>query len=163
MTAVRMRTVLGALALAALTGCGLTGPAAYGADERAVTVDAGEEFTLEVPAAPALGENWYLATRPDASVVRYESRGEDVEGGDEGVTGSGGGTQQFAFTALAPGKTTVKLLYCPHGSCHGAAEVTASPSPGSSTTPAPVGTAAPTATPDDNDGPTYYLYEITVR
>lgn len=161
---VRIRTALAALPLAALVGCGATGPAEYGTDERTVTAEVGEEFTLEVPASPALGENWYLADpRPDSAVLRYEGKGEDTEGGDEGVTGSGDGTQHFDFTAVAPGKTTVKLLYCPHGLCRSAAEVTASPSPGSSASPVPVGTAAATATPDDTDNPTYYLYTITVR
>ncbi|MGI5376541.1 protease inhibitor I42 family protein [Streptomyces sp. CA-251387] len=161
----RIRTALGTLPLAAVVaGCGLTGPAAYGTDERTVTAEVGEEFTLEVPASPALGENWYLAEpRPDSAVLRYEGRGEDTEGGDEGVTGSGDGTQHFDFTAVAPGRTTVKLLYCPHGLCHSAAEVTASPSPGGTASPRPVTTAAGTATPDDTDNPTYYLYTITVR
>lgn len=159
----RIRTALAALPLVALAGCGLTGPDSYGTDERTVSVEAGDEFTLEVPASPSLGENWYLADpRPDSAVLRYESKGEDTEGGDKGVTGSGGGTQHFEFTAVAPGKTTVKLLYCPHGLCHSAAEVTASPSPGSSASPLPVTTAAETATPDDTDNPTYYLYTITV-
>ncbi|MFG2554552.1 protease inhibitor I42 family protein [Streptomyces sp. NPDC048581] len=157
-----IRTALVALPLVALAGCGLIGPASYGTDERKVTVDAGDEFTLDVPASPSLGENWYLAEpRPDPAVLRYENMSEDIEGDDEGVTGSGSGTQHFEFTAVAPGTTTVKLLYCPHGLCHSAAEVTASPSPGSSASPLPV-TAAETDTPDDTDDPTYYLYTITV-
>ncbi|MFE7443443.1 protease inhibitor I42 family protein [Streptomyces chartreusis] len=160
----RIRIALGALPLMALAGCGLTGPAGYGTDERTVTAEVGEEFTLEVPASPVLGENWYLAEpRPDSAVLRYERKGEDIEGGDEGVTGSGGGTQHFDFTAVAPGRTTVKLLYCPHGLCHSAAEVTASPSAAGTASPVPVVTAADTATPVDTDNPTYYVYTITVR
>ncbi|MFE6177908.1 protease inhibitor I42 family protein [Streptomyces sp. NPDC056464] len=160
----RIRTALVALPLVALAGCGWTGPTAYGTGERTVTAEVGEEFTLEVPASPALGENWYLAQpRPDSAVLSYDGSGEDTEGGDEGVTGSGGGTQHFDFTAVASGRTTVKLLYCPHGLCHSAAEVAASPSPGGTASPVPVTTAAATATPDDTDNPTYYLYTITVR
>lgn len=169
MTTVRIRTALAglplaALPVAALAGCGLTGPAAYGTDERTVTVETGDEFTLEVPASPTLGENWYLAEpRPDSAVLSFDGKGEDIEGDDEGVVGSGGGTQHFDFTALRPGKTTVKLLYCPHGLCHSAAEVTASPSPGGTASPVPVTTAAESDTPNDTDNPTYYLYTITVR
>ncbi|MET9965467.1 protease inhibitor I42 family protein [Streptomyces sp. NPDC006356] len=159
----RIRTALGALPLVALAGCGLIGPAAYGTDEREVTAEVGEEFTLEVPASPVLGENWYLAEpRPDSAVLRYEGRGEDTEGGDEDVDGSGDGTQHFDFTAVAPGRTTVKLLYCPHGLCHSAADVTA-PSPRGTASPLPIETAADGDTPNDTDNPTYYLYTITVR
>ncbi|MFJ8539087.1 protease inhibitor I42 family protein [Streptomyces sp. NPDC093591] len=168
MSTVRIRTTLGALPLAlplaGLAGCGLTGPAEYGTDERTVTAEVGEEFTLEVPASPALGENWYLAKpRPDSAVLRYEGKGEDIEGSPEGVAGGGDGTQHFDFTAVAPGRTTVKLLYCPHGLCHSAADGTASLSPGGTASPVPFATAADTATPDDTDNPTYYLYTITVR
>ncbi|MCZ4609967.1 protease inhibitor I42 family protein [Streptomyces sp. Lzd4kr] len=160
----RIRTALVALPLAALAGCGLTGPTSYGTDERKVTAEVGEKFTLEVPANPALGENWYLADpRPDSAVLSHEGSGEDIEGGDEGVTGSGDGTQHFDFIAVAPGRTTVKLLYCPHGLCHSAAEVTASPSAAGTASPVPVVTAADTATPVDTDNPTYYVYTITVR
>ncbi|MFI7408067.1 protease inhibitor I42 family protein [Streptomyces sp. NPDC049627] len=160
----RIRTALWALPLVALAGCGLTGPSAYGTDERSVTAEVGEEFTLEVPASPTLGENWYLAEpRPDSAVLRYEGRGEETEGSAEGISGGGSGTQHFDFTAVAPGRTTVKLLYCPHGLCHSAAEVTASPPPSGTASPVPVMTAAATATPNDTDNPTYYLYTITVR
>ncbi|MGN9755458.1 hypothetical protein [Streptomyces sp. SD31] len=47
---------------------------------------------------------------------------------------------------MAPGRTTVKLPYCPYGQAA-----------------VPVTTAAETATPDDTDNPTYYLCTITVR
>ncbi|MEV5321090.1 hypothetical protein AB0K92_26165 [Streptomyces sp. NPDC052687] len=40
-------------ALVLVTSCGRVG--GYGPEERAITVDAGDEFTLEVPASPALG------------------------------------------------------------------------------------------------------------
>lgn len=48
----------------------------------------------------------------------------------------------------------MKLLFCPHGLCGSAAEVSASPVP----------TAADTATPAKSDDEVaYYVYTITVR
>jgi inhibitor of cysteine peptidase len=130
------------------------GPPEYETDERTITVDAGEEFTLSVPANPNLGQNWYLSDpRPDAKVLRYGGRREEFEGGKPGVTGSGDGTQYFDFTAVASGTTTVKLLHCPMARCHSAAQAEA--------TSPPVPTATGTTEPDDE--PAYFLYEITVR
>ncbi|MFD3474479.1 hypothetical protein [Streptomyces sp. NPDC058695] len=67
-----------AAALVTLSGCGgSAGPAAIGPGERSVSVDKGDTFTLEVPAIPALGQNWYLASpRPDEGVVTYQGRRE---------------------------------------------------------------------------------------
>ncbi|WP_326712310.1 hypothetical protein OG758_26980 [Streptomyces sp. NBC_01474] len=54
----------------------------------------------------------------------------------------------------AAGRTTVKLLFCPHGLCGSAAEVSASP------VPTATHTAAPTKS---DDQVAYYVYTITVR
>lgn len=145
-----------AAALVTLSGCGdSTGPAAFGPGERSVSVDKGDTFTLEVPANPALGQNWYLASpHPDKGVVTYQGRREEEEGGDEDLIGSGDGAQFFDFAAHAAGRTTVKLLFCPHGLCGSAAEVSASPVPTATTT------AAPTKSDDEV---AYYVYTITVR
>lgn len=70
------RGLVAALALLLLTGCGLFGDSAaeYGTKERTITVEAGEEFTLTVPASPALGQNWYLADpRPACPYARCHS------------------------------------------------------------------------------------------
>ncbi|KOG36978.1 protease inhibitor I42 family protein [Streptomyces resistomycificus] len=161
-TAVR-RLAVAALLPLALTGCGLTGGDgdAYGVQERTVTVDAGDEFTLSVPADPAMGQNWYLADpRPDADVVKYSGGQEDDEGGVKGTSGDDD-TQYFDFEATGAGKATVKLLYCPNGFCHSAAEATASPASSAAPVPGPVPTATGTGAPDDRVE--YYLYEITVR
>jgi predicted small lipoprotein YifL len=155
---VRIPTVARRLAVAALlplalTGCGSSGPTAYGTQERSITVDAGEEFSLEVPASSVMGENWYLADpKPAATVLGYGGRREDSDAGDDGM-------QYFDFTAKKAGKATVKLLHCPNGFCHSAAEVTASPRPSGAPAASPVPTA--TGTPDKRVE--YFLYEITVR
>ncbi|MFJ6635458.1 hypothetical protein ACIQMR_29270 [Streptomyces sp. NPDC091376] len=134
--------VLAALLLV-LTGCG---DSAYETDERTISVESGEKFTLEVPAAMELGQNWYVADpRPDPDVLEY--RGDREHTGDVSD-----GAQYFDFTALSPGKTTVKLLFCPYARCHSAGEVTASPVP------------TATGTPKNSDQEAaYYLYTITVR
>ncbi|MFI6008326.1 protease inhibitor I42 family protein [Streptomyces sp. NPDC051243] len=140
--------------LFALTACGVFGTSEYGTKERTITVEAGEAFTLTVPANPNMGQNWYLAEpRPDSEVLRYEGKREEIEGTDEGVSGGGDGTQYFDFTAVASGKATVKLLHCPLGSCGSAAEAEATPVP------------IPTATGPTGPGadPAYFLYEVTVR
>jgi predicted secreted protein len=145
-----------AAVLVALSGCGgSSGPTAFGPGERSVSVAKGDTFTLEVPANPALGQNWYLAgPHPDKSVVTYQGRREEEEGGDEDLIGSADGAQFFDFTAHAAGTTTVKLLFCPHGLCSSASEVTASPVP----------TATSTAGPARSDDEVaYYVYTITVR
>ncbi|MEU2154665.1 hypothetical protein ABZ532_06520 [Streptomyces sp. NPDC019396] len=132
-----------AVLLLALTGCG---DAEYETDERTITVESGEKFSLDVPAWAPLGQNWYLADpAPDPEVLEYRgNRERDVSDRD--------GSELFDFTALSPGKTTVKLLFCPYGRCSSAEEVAASPVP----------TATGTPTDSDHDA-AYYVYTITVR
>ncbi|MCX4512600.1 protease inhibitor I42 family protein [Streptomyces sp. NBC_01619] len=140
-SALRTTPALAALLLV-LTGCG---DSAYETDERTISVESGEKFTLEVPADPELGQNWYLASpAADPDVLKYRGDRED--------TGEGDGTQFFDFTALSPGKATVKLLFCPYGRCHSAEEAASKPVP------------TATGTPKDSDQEAaYYLYTITVR
>ncbi|MBZ9642885.1 protease inhibitor I42 family protein, partial [Streptomyces sp. PSKA30] len=127
--------LLGAATLAALftvTGCGDPegGGAAHGPEDRAITVQEGEEFSLTLPASPSLNQHWYLTDpRPDASVLKYRGEREDREGSD--LEGGGDGTQSFDFTALKKGRTTVRLLWCPMNTCRG---------------PSDTGTALPTGT-----------------
>src|SRR5436309_2144024 len=121
-----MRTVLTPLAAAAagvllLTGCGSGGADEYGTEKRAITVHAGDKFTLKVPANPAIGQNWYLAEpRPNSKVLKFRGKREEEEGSDN--VGGGDGTQFFDFTARKRGRTIVKLLHCPMGSCHSGTE-----------------------------------------
>jgi inhibitor of cysteine peptidase len=145
---------LGALALLltlALTG--FFGPVEYGTDERTIAVEAGEEFTLTVPARPWMGEHWYLAGEPDADVLDYRGTREEIEGTDEGVSGGGDGTAYFDFTARAEGTVSVTLLHCPMARCSGVASAEA--------TSPPVPTAD--ATDEPADEPAYFRYEITDR
>ncbi|MBN0044952.1 protease inhibitor I42 family protein [Streptomyces actuosus] len=151
-----------AAAVLALTGCGAQeGADHYGTADRTVTVDAGEEFTLEVPANPALGQNWYLAEpRPDTHVLTYRGKREEEKGG--GSTGSGDGTQYFDFTALRAGRATVRLLHCPMAGCHSGTE-TAAPFPDPSRPGTTTMSPFPTATGTPDDLPAFFVYTITVR
>jgi hypothetical protein len=90
----------------------------------------------------------------DKGVVTYQGRREEEDGGDEDLIGSGDGAQFFDFKARAAGRTTVKLLFCPHGLCGSAAEVSASPVPTVTDTEAPT---------KSDDRVAYYVYTITVR
>ncbi|MEU1401547.1 protease inhibitor I42 family protein [Streptomyces sp. NPDC005728] len=165
-----MRTVLTSLAATAaavlvLTGCGGQGGAdEYGTKEReAITVDAGDEFTLTVPANPAIGQNWYLAEpRPDAGILKYRGKREEEKGGDSDLVGSGDGTQFFDFTALKPGKATVKLLHCPMAGCHSGTE-SAAPFPNATAPGTTTMSPFPTATGTPDDLPAFFVYTITVR
>ncbi|WP_330458402.1 protease inhibitor I42 family protein [Streptomyces sp. NBC_00820] len=163
-----MRTVPTSLAAAAagvlfLTGCGGAGGAdEYGVGKRAIAVDAGDEFTLKVPANPALGQNWYLAEpRPDKAVLKYRGKREEEEGGGD-LIGGGDGTQFFDFTALRSGKATVKLLHCPMGRCHSGTE-SAAPYPSASVSGTASASPYPTATGTPGDRPAFFVYTITVR
>ncbi|MFF8289359.1 protease inhibitor I42 family protein [Streptomyces sp. NPDC016309] len=132
----------------------VVGPTAYGPAERRITVAAGDDFTLEVPARPYMGEHWYLADpAPDADVLAYGGTHEDIEGTDEDVAGGGDGTAYFDFTARAEGTTTVTLLHCPLARCGSVAAARASA--------VPVPTAGAAQTPGGE--PAFFRYEITVR
>ncbi|MBT2400527.1 protease inhibitor I42 family protein [Streptomyces sp. ISL-100] len=143
------------LSALALAGCGLFGPETYEVDERSVEVEAGDEFTLSVPASPSLGENWYVADpRPDRDVVRLQGQDEEYED-DGGNVGGGGGTQSFTFRAVEPGTTKIKLLYCKLGTC---AAKFGDPAPSPSGSPIPVASGSP----GENDRE-YFIYTVTVR
>ncbi|MDN3260882.1 protease inhibitor I42 family protein [Streptomyces sp. CSDS2] len=175
------------LALLALTGCGTedatTGAPAptdtgtvraapggdgteygteFGVERRDITVRPGERFSLTVPSAPTLGEHWYLADpRPDQAVLA--SRGEHTTGDNSGADGSTGSTRSFDFTALARGRTTVRLLHCPLHTCTGPGpddRSTLGPSPSGSPPPYPTLTADPRAR---GAGAGFYVFTITVR
>lgn len=151
-----------AAAVLLLTGCGSSGGAdEYGTEKRAITVDAGDEFTLKVPANPALGQNWYLAEpQPHTDVLKYRGKREEEEGSDN--TGGGDGTQYFDFTARKSGKATVKLLHCPMGSCHSGTE-SAAPLPSATASGKASTSPYPTATGTPDDRPAFFVYTITVR
>ncbi|MEU5211511.1 protease inhibitor I42 family protein [Streptomyces sp. NPDC020742] len=136
-------------ALAALSGCGLFGPATYDTDETAIEADTGEEFTLSVPSSPSLGERWYVAPpKPDAAVLR--AVGEEQQNSGSDADGAGDGSQLFHFKALRPGSTKIRLIHCPVHACVDQGDsATASPAP-------------PTGSPT-SDRPTYHSYTVTVK
>ncbi|MFI9806417.1 protease inhibitor I42 family protein [Streptomyces sp. NPDC052301] len=135
----------------------------YGLDHRTVTVGPGKEFSLTVPSAATLGEHWFLADPgPDRTVLKYRGDRETGDGSD--LVGSTGGTRSFDFTALAKGRTTVRLLHCPLDTCTGPG-----PNDRSTLSPGHTGTASPspyptlTADPHSHVGPGFYVFTITVR
>ncbi|NBE54682.1 protease inhibitor I42 family protein [Streptomyces boluensis] len=146
-------------AAVALTGCGLFGPTTYEPEERAaIEVDAGEEFTLSVPANPAIAEYWYLVKpHPDRDVVERVGKRLETEPSDPDVIGDGDGTLYFDFKGVRPGTTEIKLLHCPAVVCTGTKD-NPEPHPTSSMY-APV----PTATGTPGNDPAYFIYKVTVR
>ncbi|MGW2379564.1 hypothetical protein [Streptomyces sp. NPDC001658] len=152
--AVLLTLLVSLTSAAALTGCGSSASAdgEYGTGERTLKVEAGQTFSLKVPAEAAIGENWYLADpRPDKDVLDYRGRRDEAD--------SDAAAQYFDFTAAGPGTTTVKLLNCPNAQCHDAS-ASASPFPKPTDPPRPYATATGTANPDD--WPAYFLYTVTV-
>ncbi|MER0478285.1 protease inhibitor I42 family protein [Streptomyces sp. Edi2] len=142
-------------ALAALTGCGLIGPATYDTDETAIEADSGEEFTLSVPSNASLGERWYVAEpKPAADVLR--ATGEDQKNSGSDADGAGDGSQLFRFKAVGRGSAKIRLIHCPVHACidKGEDSATASPPP----SPSPGSTAAPAQV-----RPTYHTYTVTVK
>ncbi|MGV9337715.1 protease inhibitor I42 family protein [Streptomyces sp. NPDC003688] len=152
-----------AAALLLLTGCGSSGGAdEYGTEKRALTVHAGDKFTLKVPANPELGQNWYLAEpEPDARLVKYRGKREEEKGGG-GLIGGGDGTQYFDFTALEKGSATVRLLHCPMARCHSGTE-SGEPLPSASVTGTASVSPFPTASGTPDDRPAFFVYTITIR
>lgn len=133
----------------------------YGPQDRAITVAAGEKFSLTLPASPSLGQDWYLTEpEPDADVLKYRGKREDYE--DSELDGASGGTQSFDFTALGKGTATVRLLWCPMNTCGGPTD-TATPyaddSGTASTSPSPF----PTATGTPGSAAAFHVFEVTVR
>ncbi|WP_411152889.1 protease inhibitor I42 family protein [Streptomyces sp. A30] len=127
-------------------------PAAeYGPRDRAITVAAGDTFSLTLPASPNLDQAWYLtAPEPDADVLKY--RGKRADYADSELDGASGGTQSFDFTALGKGTATVRLLWCPMNTCGG---------PTDTATPVPTATATATGAPGAEAA--LHVFEVTVR
>ncbi|MEV6806211.1 hypothetical protein [Streptomyces sp. NPDC051132] len=69
-----------------------------------------------------------------------------------------GATRSFDFTALARGRTTVRLLHCPLDTCTG-------PNPGDRATPAGPASPYPTLTgvPHAHAGAAFHSFTITVH
>ncbi|MFD5427561.1 protease inhibitor I42 family protein [Streptomyces sp. NPDC127084] len=156
MTSALRRLALPALLMTVLAGCGLFGPDTYELDEKHIEVDAGEEFTLSVPVAVAMGEWWYLTSpEPDPDIVRKKGKREDIEGQPEGVAGGARGTDSFDFEAVGPGTTEIRLIQCPRGACDGGGDA------GGPMTPSPVPSGS--RTPSAEYRATIHTYTVTVR
>ncbi|KUN97968.1 protease inhibitor I42 family protein [Streptomyces caeruleatus] len=156
MTSAVRRLALPALLLTALTGCGLTGPDTYELDEKHIQVDAGEEFTLSVPVATAMGEWWYLTVpEPDPDIVRNTDKREEIDGDDGDNVGGHSGTDFFDFKAVGPGTTKIRLIQCPRGACAGGGDA------GGPITPSPVPSGSPALSKEYRA--TIHTYTVTVR
>ncbi|MBT2507408.1 protease inhibitor I42 family protein [Streptomyces sp. ISL-98] len=142
-----------------LTGCGLFGPATYETDERSIEVDAGDEFTLSLPASPSMGQDWYLVSpHPDADVVERTGQHKETEAGEPDLEGGGSGERFFDFKAVKPGTTEIKLIHCPYSSSCSTTKDNPEPAPTSSGS-----TPVPTATGKPGTNPEYFIYTVTVR
>ncbi|GAA1502325.1 hypothetical protein GCM10009730_00670 [Streptomyces albidochromogenes] len=147
------------LSALALAGCGLNGPQTYGPQERSIKVDAGDAFTLLLPASPSMGQDWYLVgPPPDPSVVERAGQSKETEAGGPDVEGGGSGERSFDFKAVKPGTTEIKLIHCPYSSSCSTSEANPEPSPTSSSD-----TPVPTATGKPGTRPEYFVYTVTVR
>jgi inhibitor of cysteine peptidase len=80
-------------------------------DERsptAVTVRAGERFTIRLDANATTGYRWRIATAPDPTVARV--LGSEYEPGDPATAGSGG-TDVWRLEAVGAGESQLVLEY----------------------------------------------------
>ncbi|MFE9396623.1 protease inhibitor I42 family protein [Streptomyces flavidovirens] len=147
------------LSALALAGCGLFGPTTYGPEERSIKVEAGEEFTLALPASPSTGQDWYLVSpHPDPAVVERTGEHKETEASEPDVEGGGSGERLFDFKAVKPGTTEIKLIHCPYSSSCSTTKDNPEPSPtGSGATPVPTATGKPGTNPE------FFVYTVTVR
>ena len=76
-------------------------------DGGTVTLGIGEQLDITLAANPTTGYQWEVASG-DSAVLKQV--GEPVYTADSAALGSGG-TMTFHFVALAPGQTTLKLVY----------------------------------------------------
>ncbi|GHB23880.1 protease inhibitor I42 family protein [Streptomyces chryseus] len=147
------------LSALALSGCGLFGPATYGPEERSIEVDAGDEFTLSLPASPSMGQDWHLVSpHPDPAVVKRTGQHKETEESDPDLVGGGSGERFFDFEAVKSGTTEIKLIHCPYSSSCSTTADNPEPSPTSSSD-----TPVPTATGKPGTNPEYFIYTVTVR
>ncbi len=75
----------------------------------ALTVKAGERFTLSLQSNPTTGYHWELADSLDGTRLRLAGN-EYQPDRTTGLVGSGG-TEHWTFEALRPGKTAVRFKY----------------------------------------------------
>lgn len=91
-----------------LTACGSTAVKLDASDNgRSIEVNNGDKITITLEGNPTTGYSWELSEY-DAAMV--EPVGEPAYDSDSKLLG-GGGAYTFTLKALAPGVTTVRLVY----------------------------------------------------
>ncbi|KQX83196.1 hypothetical protein ASD48_08350 [Streptomyces sp. Root1310] len=129
------------------SGSGADEPTSHPTQDKSITAEVGERFTLSVPENASTREHWLVvAPQPDASVVRAADR--DYESADDGRSVGGGGTLVLTFEATGRGSTRIVLLHCTF------------PTAG---TAACGGGAGPSPTPTPTTEPERVTYRVDVR
>jgi len=77
-----------------------------------LTVKAGQDFDIVLPANASTGYQWQIVSKPDATLV--QSIGENYIAEQPVLPGSGG-VDVWTFSALAPGETEIQFGYFPPG------------------------------------------------
>jgi predicted secreted protein len=77
-----------------------------------LTVKAGQNFDIVLPANASTGYRWQIVGTPDASLI--QSIGENYITEQPVIPGSGG-VDVWTFGALAPGETEIQFGYFPPG------------------------------------------------
>ncbi len=154
-TGVLAVALLALLALA--TGCGTgtdesAAPRSHPAQDRSISAEVGERFTLTVEENASTREHWYLGDpEPDTSVVRDRGSKSASDSGDEPVPGAGSDLT-FTFEATGKGSTEIVLMHCTFKTtCEGDGSGAASPEP----TQTKAATASPSAAPSEPERVTY--------
>ncbi|MFE6743667.1 hypothetical protein [Streptomyces tubercidicus] len=86
----------------------LSAPEVYDADDTEIAVSPGDRFSVRVTDDPAGGYRWIIAEpRPDPAVLKAAG-GHRATGGPPPA----GPARYFAFEAVHPGRTDLRLLRC---------------------------------------------------
>jgi predicted secreted protein len=86
-------------------------PPAFGHDDRAIKVEAGQTFTISFRATPSVGDQWSVVANSDPTVVAATGQRQEIDASPPGHTGTPG-TVFFDFEALATGTSTIELYNC---------------------------------------------------
>jgi len=82
-------------------------PQGFCAEEKPVSVAAGQEFKLTLEATPSTGNQWLLARPLDERLLKYLGSEYRRRSGAPGASGN----EILSFRALAEGKTDIRLKY----------------------------------------------------
>ena len=111
----RLKPALAALcSCLALAACGSSEPAgegqAFTRDDETISVDAGEQFRVELEASPGIGDDWRLIEKGDPAIV--ELTGEEWVSEVEDPPPGSSGTTVFTFRAKGTGATELTFYNC---------------------------------------------------